>query len=65
MAVVEIVRFKLAEGVSDEQFQVENHNVEAAHVSKQPGFVRRETAHADDGEWLVVIHWESAEGDRA
>jgi hypothetical protein len=30
-------------------------------VSKQPGFLSRETALGTDGEWLVVVHWPSVE----
>ncbi|MGH7185978.1 MAG: antibiotic biosynthesis monooxygenase family protein, partial [Pseudomonadota bacterium] len=29
------------------------------HVSKQPGFLSRESAPGKDGEWLVIVHWRS------
>lgn len=60
MAVVEIVRFRLAEGVTEDQFLVDNGRVESDHVVHQPGFLSRATAHGEDGEWLIIVHWESA-----
>jgi hypothetical protein len=33
--------------------------VETQHVSKQPGFISRESAAGENGEWLVIVHWRS------
>lgn len=66
--VIEVATFKLADGVSPSQFAPLDEAVERNHVSKQPGFVSRETGYTDQGEWLVVVHWESndaAEGSMA
>ena len=66
--VIEVATFKLADGVSPAQFAPLDAAVERNHVSKQPGFVSRETGYTDQGEWLVVVHWESidaAEGSMA
>lgn len=30
-------------------------------MSLRPGFISRETSLSDDGEYLVVVHWASAE----
>ncbi len=56
---IEIVTFRLKAGVTEKQFLAENSNVEKDHVAKQPGFISRETARGEDGEWLVVVHWRS------
>lgn len=64
MAVIEIATFALAEGVSVEAFTPIDHAVEVEHVSKQPGFLSREVG-SDGSNWLVIVHWESAEAAQA
>ncbi|GAL25185.1 hypothetical protein JCM19239_5075 [Vibrio variabilis] len=59
--VIEIATFKLNEGVSVEEFAPLDKAVEMQHVSQQPGFISREAAHGENGEWLVVVHWETIE----
>lgn len=59
VAVVEIVTLRLRDGVSHTQFLVANRRVESEHVARQPGFLSRQTARGDNGEWLVVVHWAS------
>jgi len=59
MAIIEIVRFKLAAGVDEQTFLRENEQVEREYIPKQPGFISREAARGDDGEWLVVVHWQT------
>lgn len=58
--VIEIVTFKLKPGVTAAQFKSIDQEVEAQHVSRQPGFVSRESAGGENGEWLVIVHWRSA-----
>ncbi len=58
--VVEVVTLKLKNGVSYADFASIDKAVETQHVSKQPGFISRESAAGQNGEWLVVIHWRSA-----
>jgi hypothetical protein len=58
--VVEVVTFKLRGGVTAAQFRLVDQEVETQHVSKQPGFVSRESAAGEHGEWLVIVHWRSA-----
>lgn len=62
--VVEIVSVDLKDGVSVDAFAPVDKAVEVEHVSKQPGFVSRETA-SKDGKWLVIVHWESVEAAQA
>ncbi len=59
--VIEIVKFKLAPGITAAVFQPVDRAVRVHHVSKQPGFVSRESAVGENGEWLVIVHWKSAE----
>ncbi len=58
--VVEVVTLKLKDGVSYTDFAPIDKAVETQHVSKQPGFISRESAAGENGEWLVIVHWRSA-----
>ena len=59
MAVVEVVKFRLAQGAGEPAFLAENRKAQA-FVARQPGFVGREIARGDDGSWLVIVRWNSA-----
>ena len=59
MAVVEVVRFRLAQGADESAFLAENRKAQA-FVAEQPGFVSRELARGDDGAWLVLVRWHDA-----
>jgi len=62
--VVEIVTMNLKDGVSVEAFAPVDKAIEDQHVSKQPGFVSRETA-VSGRKWLVVVHWKSVDAAQA
>tara|TARA_R110002051_G_scaffold277105_1_gene338458 strand:+ start:71 stop:511 length:441 start_codon:yes stop_codon:yes gene_type:complete len=57
--VIEIASFKLKPSISYGDFAVLDHSVEVNHVAKQKGFVSRESAMGENGEWVVVVHWET------
>ncbi|KVX01184.1 hypothetical protein [Shewanella frigidimarina] len=57
--VIEIATFNLKEGVTYQQFAPLDKAVEVEHVTKQAGFLSRETAKGTDGEWLVIVHWDT------
>lgn len=57
--VIEVVTFQLKPGVTASQFAPIDKAVADQHVSKQPGFISRESAAGKDGSWLVVVHWKS------
>ena len=63
--VIEVATFQLKAGVAPAQFAPLDAAVETNHVSKQPGFVSRETGFTEQGEWLVIVHWESLEAAEA
>lgn len=62
--VVEIVTMNLKDGVSAEAFAAVDKAIEDQHVSKQPGFVSRETG-VSGNKWLVIVHWTSADAAQA
>ncbi len=58
--VLELVVFKLNEGVSREQLLGTVDPV-SAWIAEQPGFISRELAHDAEGDrWVDVVWWRSA-----
>lgn len=58
--VIEIMRFRLAEGTSDDDFARADKSLQEDFAYQQPGLLRRTTARADDGTWVVIDLWASA-----
>ena len=55
---LEVVAVKLKTASDLDAFR-KNDKVIAEWVSKQPGFISRETATGPDGEWFTIVHWAS------
>ena len=63
--VLELVVYKLKEGVAREQFLGTNGAV-STWISKQPGFVSRDLVYDSDGDrWVDVVWWETMEQAQA
>ena len=63
--VLELVVFKLNDGVSREQFLATNDAV-SAWISKQPGFISHELSHDAEGDrWIEVAWWKTMEDAHA
>jgi hypothetical protein len=59
--LLELVVYKLNEGVSREQFLGTNDAV-SSWIRKQPGFISRELVYDGEGDrWVDVIWWETME----
>ena len=57
--VLELVVFKLRDGVSREQFLATVDGV-SRWISRQPGFISRELSYDAEGErWIEVVWWRS------
>lgn len=61
----EAITVRLQDGADADGFVAANKALEESYISLQPGFVAREVAVSEDGEWLIVIHWETAEDSAA
>jgi hypothetical protein len=59
--VLEIVIYKLNDGVAAGQFTAEAAAMERDFAAKQKGFVKRVFGTSGDGQWVDVITWESME----
>ncbi len=62
---IEIVNFRLADGVTDEEFVAETKSMERNFLGKLHGFLDRDTGRSPTGDWIVVLHWKSAEDAQA
>ena len=59
MTYIEIAKFKLKEGFTDEQFIEAEKNVRNGLIKSQKGFISCETGVDADGTWVIVVHWET------
>lgn len=59
--VIEWAPFKLAEGVDEAALLTASEALQTGFISKQKGFIKRELVKTTDGQWMDVIHWDSAE----
>lgn len=61
-SMIEVNTFRLAEGVSDDEFLAADKRIQIEHSAFRPGCLRRTTARgAEPGQWLVLTLWASAE----
>lgn len=63
-SIVEVVTFKLADNVSEDQF-LETARAVNSMLDKTEGFVRRHLSVAEDGVWTDHIEWRSLEQAKA
>ncbi len=62
--VIQIVRFRVKEGVEAAAFQAVNERFQREVAPTLPGLLRREATVAEDGEWLLVLRYDSMENAR-
>lgn len=63
--MIELTTFRPAPGVPEEDLLEADRLVQTRFVPHQPGFLRRTTARAADGGWLVIVLWASEERAQA
>ena len=61
MSLIEVTAFRLADGVDAAAFVRADHEVQTEVFNPRPGFLRRTTARADDGGWVVMTLWRSVQ----
>lgn len=62
---VEVITVRLQDGADPDGFVAANKALEESYITKQPGFIAREIGVSEEGEWTIVLHWESAEDSAA
>lgn len=58
--MIEIMRFRLADGRDEADFLAADRRLQEEFAYQQPGLLRRTTARAEDGGWVVIDLWRSA-----
>ena len=56
---LEIVIYKIQEGVTDEDFIKAAGEMEENFAKKQEGFIKRTFAKSENGDWIDVLYWET------
>ena len=64
MAAIQIVRFRLNDGVNENEFKALNERFQREVAPKLPGLMRREASRGADGEWLLVLRYTDIEAAR-
>jgi hypothetical protein len=59
--IVEIAQFRLANGVSEQDFLREVEDVQNNFLSRQSGYIDRELLKSGEGQWIDIVHWSSME----
>ena len=62
--LIETATFRLTADTDESAFLDADRRVQTEFLPNHPGFLRRTTARGHDGEWLVVVLWNS-ENDAA
>jgi hypothetical protein len=57
--MIEMMRFRLAPGVTTEEFLKADKALQSDFAYQQPGLLRRTTAVDDEGNWIVIDLWRS------
>ncbi|ONI84652.1 hypothetical protein ALI22I_29375 [Saccharothrix sp. ALI-22-I] len=65
MSVVENIRFRLIDGVTEADFRERDKKVHFEYMAQQPGFVSRWSSVSAEGEWFVVVLWATPEDAQA
>mgnify|MGYP001059634378 CR=1 FL=1 len=63
--VIETIRFKLLPEIDHSDFLRRDRKVHDGYMALRPGFRSREVSRSEDGEYLVIVHWDSAEDAEA
>lgn len=62
---VEVIHFRPKADADEQEFLREDKRVGQEYTPKQPGFISRESAKNDNGDWVVIVHWDDAQSAEA
>ena len=65
MAVIEIVRLRPAAGVTEAEFLAASDRFEQDYMRHRHGFRKRTLLRGNDGDWAVLVDWETMEDAEA
>jgi hypothetical protein len=59
--MIEVTTFRLVPGADEGSFRPADRDLQTEFAYQQPGMLRRTTARHQDGSWIVIDVWRSAE----
>jgi hypothetical protein len=62
---VEVIHFRPKADANVDEFIREDRRVGEEYTPKQPGFIDRESARNENGDWVVIVHWDDAQSAQA
>jgi hypothetical protein len=65
IAIMQIIRFRALPEVTEAEVEAMNDRFQQEVAPKLPGLKRREAGVTPDGEWVLVLHYDSADQARA
>ncbi len=65
MAYIQLAHFKLKPGVSENALIEAERGIRDGKIRQQPGYLGRDLARGENGEWLVILRWENKEDGEA
>ncbi len=60
-SILEVTTFQLNDLANPTRFHQLDAQIEATFTSKQPGFIHRQSGLTEQGEYVVLVYWNSAE----
>ena len=64
-SVLEVTTFRLKTTVNSLAFNALDAEVESNFTNKQPGFIKRQSSVNEQGDYVVLVYWESVEDAKA
>ena len=64
-SVLEVTTFKIKPTADNAAFNLLDQKVESTFTSKQPGFVKRQSGVSNEGEYVVLVYWETVDDANA
>ena len=58
--IMEVTTFKINANVNPKDFNLRDASIESDFTVKQPGFLKRQSGLTENGEYVVIVFWESA-----
>ena len=59
--IMEVTTFNIKSDVNPEKFAKRDGQVEADFTNQQPGFIKRQSAVDEEGNYVIVVYWKSIE----
>jgi hypothetical protein len=63
--IVEVSQFRLVSGTDEHSFMEAVDETQSGFLSQQDGFISRDLLRSDDGLWMDIVRFETAEAARA